>query len=148
MLMLPGRDYLSGIRRAGRGDRPLEAAFKEILKHEDFKLALQPMQGNRQKVDDYTGGGGGQLKLPDGPSKSALKKLKQKERKQAASASGYAPPPKIPKLAPPTQTPFAPNATGKGAAKGKGKGPTMPHRLMGMCARSSTATGAKRICFA
>ena len=136
------------IRRAGRGDRPLEAAFKEIMKHEDFKLALQPLQGSRQRADDNTGGGGIQLKPPDGPSKSALKKLKQKERKQAASASGYAPPPKLPKLAPPTQTPFAPNAIGKSAAKGKGKGPTMPSRLIGMCPRSSAATGAKRICFA
>ena len=137
----------AGIRRRGLGNRPLDDAFDLAIKHEDFTLALRPLQGSETHVppprhhaaDEHDDVNKDHGRMTRGQKR----KLKQQERSAADSAGRR-------------QATVPPNDKGKGkgskdkGAKGKGtgKGPTMPAGLVGMIPRSSVATGSKRLCFA
>ena len=139
------------VQRNEDDDRPCDVAFDKTLKSYDFYMALQPRQGT-----DASSSRGGQKAAPaaqPGPAvdpprlskpdkKSFKKQLKKEEldklraKAQLHSKGGAQPPVQF--------------STGKGGGKGQQKGAQsakMPPQLIGMCSKSSAATGMLRLCY-
>ena len=135
--MLMAEETRDGIRRCGHADRPCDLAFPKVMAHAEFAMAMTPRQltapsrGVSRAAFEAPG-------PPPGPTRSALKRQKTLANKVKSAF----------------ERPIQPAGKGGGGGKGNGgakggqKPPVkLPPGLQGMCARSSSSTGSKRMCF-
>jgi hypothetical protein len=143
-----------GIRRSGAKDRPCDAFFNDVFRSDNFLQAMAPKQGPAKQLQH-----GFTLSLPSSSdlqtftgSPPFARDTGYGRRKKKGGGKG-AQTPIVPQvrdhaaLANKVKNAFATDK-GKGKSdKGAPKGPRLPPGLVGMCCRSSTATGSKRMCF-
>ena len=143
------------VQRNDDDERPCDLAFDEVLKSFDFYMALQPKQGS-ESSGSAVGAKPARTPQPQPQpqqqppalskaDKKTINKLKAKDEeiarlraKAQVQSKGH-------------QQQHQPGkAAGKGGAKGQQKGASagkMPTQLIGMCSKSSAATGMVRLCY-
>ena len=123
-----------GIKRSGGAVRPCDAAFKEAITSDNFLQAMMPRQGSAAPARQHFEGPAAAASTQPGAKTKAQKKLKKQQQAGANIAAAFA-------------QPKGAKQQAKGKAKGSRDAVKLPAGLMGMCARSSSQTGSKRMCF-
>ena len=132
--LLMAEETRDGIRRHGASARPCDVAFKTVIGHPEFAIAMTPRQlGSTPRA--AASASSGSLSVAPSVSKSQLKK--QKVLANKVKAAFDSPAQSAPK-----------GGSGKGGSKGqKAAAVKLPAGLHGMIPRSSAATGSKRMCY-
>ena len=133
-----------GVKRKGSADRPCDVVFQRAIDHRDFQIAMTPRQ---RQATRPAAAHPSALFAPHHPAAGAAGVSKNSLKKQKAAAKSAAS-----RVAAAFQAPQGGKAQGQQKGQGKGKNKDqqkgrLPPGLMGMCPRSSAATGGKRMCY-
>ena len=136
------------VQRNDDDERPCDLAFDETLKSYDFYMALQPKQGS-DAASSRDGAKAPRAPQPS-PAASQLSKGDKKTIKKQLKNEELAKLRAKAQLPPKGAQKHQQASAGKGGQKGQQKGAPsakMPPQLIGMCSKSSAATGMLRLCY-
>ena len=128
-----------GVKRKGSADRPCDLIFQKALDHRDFQIAMTPRQRQSSRP---AAAASSDFSAPHHPAAGASKGVLKRQKAAHKSAAA--------KVAAAFQAPQAVKVIkgqGKNKTKNQNTAARLPAGLMGMCPRSSAATGSKRMCY-
>ena len=133
------------VKRNDSGQRPCDESFSEVFKSHDFFMTLAPRQGSsaagsRESPKAQSGSSVADIPRLSNADKKALKnqlkneELKALRMKSQAGSKGQ------------QQQTFSAKGGKKGQSSSLGNA-RMPPQLVGMCSKSSAASGMNRLCY-